>query len=63
MSENKMNILRERCPQKHICKAVKNCPAKAITQEGKKAPEMNKELCNGCGTCASLCPKNVFIIE
>ena len=60
---NKLNVMRERCPQKHLCKAVKSCPMGALQQEGKKAPTFDPSLCNACGTCAGLCPKKVFVLE
>jgi heterodisulfide reductase subunit A-like polyferredoxin len=62
---NKVTLIvnRERCPQKHLCKAVKNCPMGALQQDGKKAPTIDSSLCNTCGTCTGLCPKKVFVLE
>jgi Fe-S-cluster-containing hydrogenase component 2 len=63
MDGKHLNFYRERCPQKHLCKAVKNCPMGALKQEGKKAPVFEPGLCTACGQCAGLCPKKVFVIE
>ncbi len=43
----------EKCTGCLVCS--KNCPAKAITGERKKAHFINQELCTKCGVCFSKC--------
>lgn len=63
MEEKILTVIRERCPQKHICKAVLNCPVGALRQVGKAAPTFEAALCSSCGKCTGLCPKKVFVLE
>jgi len=63
MNKDTLIVNRERCPQKHICKAVKSCPMGALTQDGKCAPIIDYTKCSTCGTCIGLCIKKVFVME
>lgn len=51
-----------RCPQNHPCPIVPACPAKAVTQQGDGAPEIDVYQCTGCGKCARMCPAGAFTI-
>ncbi|MBQ5322978.1 MAG: 4Fe-4S binding protein, partial [Oscillospiraceae bacterium] len=43
----------EKCRGCTIC--AKNCPAKAISGEVKKAHIIDKDLCIKCGACSKVC--------
>jgi Fe-S-cluster-containing hydrogenase component 2 len=55
------------CIQRIPCDpCVSACPFKAITIEGSinEIPEINYDLCTGCGVCVGLCPGlAIFIID
>jgi RnfABCDGE-type electron transport complex B subunit len=39
---------------------VKNCPFGAMTMGENGIPVIDKEICTGCGKCASMCPQHVI---
>jgi len=55
------------CIQEIPCNpCVDSCPQKAITIEGSinNVPEVNFDLCNGCGICISNCPGlAIFLVD
>jgi len=56
-------VIKENCPQNHVCPAMKHCPTQAIIQEGYQAPEIIMEKCIACGKCAQICPKGALSIK
>jgi len=57
-----IKVLKERCPQNHICPAVRVCPVKAINQVGFNAPTIDKNKCIKCGLCVKFCPMKAIIM-
>lgn len=53
----------ENCPQNHICPAVANCPADALTQNGFSAPVIDSDKCIMCKKCINICGKKAFVIK
>lgn len=51
-----MNVNPKRCPQNHVCPAVRFCPAGAIEQKGHSLPRINENKCEQCGACVGFCP-------
>lgn len=49
------------CPQNHRCPAISYCPAKALTQKGFQAPELDTSKCIECQRCIDVCPMGVFV--
>ncbi|MBR2041636.1 MAG: NADH-quinone oxidoreductase subunit NuoF [Oscillospiraceae bacterium] len=49
----KYSILAEKCRGCTLC--AKNCPAKAISGELKKAHIINQDICIKCGACSKVC--------
>ncbi|MDR0677661.1 MAG: 4Fe-4S binding protein [Holosporaceae bacterium] len=50
-----MNL--EKCKRCLVCVGV--CPVKAISIKGENA-EIDKDICIGCGCCASSCPNSAI---
>lgn len=61
--ENKLVIVEEKCPQNHVCPAVKVCPVGALTQEKFHAPTINYDKCIKCGKCSNFCPKKALVLQ
>jgi ferredoxin len=59
----KVVIRKQRCPQNHRCPAVRVCPVDAITQDGFKAPVINKNKCINCMKCVKYCPTGAIQIQ
>lgn len=51
-----------KCPQNHLCPAVKVCPMGALSQEGFQAPIIDYDKCIACGICADSCGKQALQI-
>lgn len=51
-----VRVIIEKCPQNHKCPAIKVCPVDALTQEGNKAPVVDKDKCIECYKCTDYCP-------
>ncbi|QHA00968.1 4Fe-4S binding protein [Dehalobacter restrictus] len=49
-------IDKKRCPQNHVCPAVRVCPVNALMQKGYQAPVVNQERCIQCNKCVNYCP-------
>lgn len=56
-------VIKENCPQNHVCPAMKHCPTQAIIQAGYQAPEIIVEKCIACGKCVQICPKGALSIK
>ena len=52
-----------KCPQNHICPAVKVCPVGALKQEGYKAPTIDYNKCINCGRCIAVCPTKAITFK
>ncbi|MBN2201379.1 4Fe-4S binding protein [bacterium] len=50
-----LEVRKNFCPQNHPCPAVRVCPTGALIQKGYAAPEVNPDLCTGCGKCVRQC--------
>lgn len=57
-----LKIIKERCPQNHICPSVAICPVGALSQEGFNAPNIDQDKCIRCGKCARFCPKQALVL-
>jgi MinD superfamily P-loop ATPase len=56
MDQNYMIKLNDDyCPKNHSCPMVSMCHKGAITQIDTNLPNINKEKCDDCGDCYSLC--------
>ena len=53
-------VKEERCPQNHLCPAIRVCPVDAIHQAGYRAPTVDLTVCISCGKCVRACPMGVF---
>lgn len=51
-----IKVIKNRCPQNHVCPAVKACPFGALKQEGFSAPVVDGTICVDCGACVRICP-------
>ncbi len=49
-------VYKAKCPQDHVCPAMRVCPVSALSQEGFDAPVVDKDKCIECGACSRLCP-------
>ena len=58
-----LNILKHRCPQNHRCPAVSACPAGALSQQGRKAPTVDRAICINCGKCTRYCFPKALVME
>ncbi len=56
-----VKVIKERCPQNHICPAIKVCPVNAIKQAGFAAPAIKEEICIKCGKCTDFCPMEALV--
>jgi glycyl-radical enzyme activating protein len=50
-----------RCMKCETC--LNACHNGAIKSTQGKSPSRNRDLCQSCGTCADVCPKNAFILR
>lgn len=51
-----VKVLTDRCPQNHVCPAIRVCSVSAIQQEGTSAPVIDRGKCIDCGKCVRRCP-------
>ncbi len=63
MSEKKVVVLEDRCPQDHQCPSVKICPVGALTQDGFNAPVVNYTFCLNCKQCVDFCPMEALQMQ
>lgn len=59
----KLRVNKSRCPQNHLCPAVKVCPKGALIQSGFKAPVVDQDKCISCGKCVRFCPMKALTLE
>jgi indolepyruvate ferredoxin oxidoreductase alpha subunit len=52
----------DECGCSRFCSRVFSCPANIWDEENGRA-KIDETLCNGCGVCASICPKQAIIVE
>lgn len=57
-----LTVKTDRCPQNHLCPAVKVCPAGALSQNGFAAPGVSQDKCIKCELCVKFCPKGALVI-
>ncbi|MBN1156964.1 4Fe-4S ferredoxin [Candidatus Woesearchaeota archaeon] len=55
-----IKVIAERCPEDHLCPAIKMCPVKAIYQNGFNAPSVDNDKRIGRQACVANCPQSVF---
>jgi len=58
-----VKVIVSKCPQNHVCPALRVCPTGALVQEGHKAPYVLEDKCIDCGKCAKYCFRGVFVPE
>lgn len=58
-----LEVLKKRCPQNHVCPAVRVCPVDALKQDGFAAPTVDKDTCIMCGRCVKFCPMNAIVLD
>jgi len=54
--------LAESCGCARFCNRVFSCPANIWDETVGKA-RIDIAICNGCGVCASLCPRQAIMVE
>jgi len=52
----------DECGCARFCSRVFACPANIWDSQSRKA-RIDEAVCNGCGVCASLCPRNAIVVE
>ncbi len=52
----KLDVVKKRCPQNHMCPAVRVCPVGALSQNGMSAPIVDQDKCIMCEKCVRFCP-------
>lgn len=52
----------DECGCGRFCSRVFACPANGWDEEKGRA-KIDEAICNGCGVCASLCPKQAIVVE
>lgn len=49
-----------KCPQDHVCPAMRVCPTGALQQKGFELPFADVETCTECGICIDYCPRGAI---
>lgn len=60
MNENKIKVIKSKCPQDHPCPLIGMCPVGAISQYEYDAPLVDQEKCIACGICVQNCAYGAF---
>ena len=55
-----MKVDSKRCPQNHLCPAIRQCPVGAITQKDNGLPVIDQAKCIQCQKCVMFCPMQAF---
>ncbi|MEA4816151.1 MAG: 4Fe-4S binding protein [Lachnospiraceae bacterium] len=58
-----LKVDKNRCPQDHVCPAMRVCPVGALSQKGFSLPVVDHSKCLLCGKCVKFCPKKALILE
>lgn len=58
-----LKVIAARCPQDHVCPAMRSCPVGALSQDGFAAPRVDKDICILCGKCVRVCPMGALVLE
>lgn len=58
-----LTLIKDNCPQNHLCPAVRVCPVGALTQNGFNAPSIDHDKCIKCGKCSNFCPKKALVLQ
>ena len=58
-----LKVNKNKCPQNHICPAIRVCPVGAISQKGYDLPTVDMNKCIRCGRCVDFCPKGALTLE
>lgn len=56
-------LLKDKCPQNHVCPALSVCPVGALSQKDFNAPDLDSDKCIKCGKCVKKCPMGVFVMQ
>lgn len=63
INEKALVVNKQRCPQDHLCPAIKVCPVGAISQQGFNAPDIDMDKCIKCGKCVQFCPMRALSLD
>ena len=63
MNNKILKVIKEKCPQNHICPSLKVCPVQALSQTGYDAPIVDMKKCIKCAKCVQFCPKKALVLE
>jgi Fe-S-cluster-containing hydrogenase component 2 len=63
LANQKIVVLKHRCPQNHPCPSVRVCPVGALTQRGYAAPVVDMDKCIKCGKCLRSCPMRALSMQ
>lgn len=58
-----LTVNKNRCPQNHVCPAIRVCPVDALVQIGFSAPGVDMEKCIACGKCVRYCPMGALNLQ
>jgi ferredoxin len=58
-----IKVNSQKCPQDHICPMIRQCPKKAISQNGFDAPVVDTQKCIECMFCVNHCPYKAFEVK
>jgi Fe-S-cluster-containing hydrogenase component 2 len=63
VQEKTLVVVKARCPQNHMCPAVRVCPVGALSQNGFSAPQVDFDKCIRCGKCVHFCPMRALRLQ
>ena len=63
MSNKKLVVINEKCPQNHKCPSVLICLVDALVQDGFNAPVVLEDKCIKCGKCVAFCKMKALVFE
>lgn len=63
LANQKLVVLKNRCPQNHACPSMRVCPTGALKQQGFAAPTVDDEKCIKCGKCVRFCPRVALVLQ
>jgi len=62
IKDKELIVKISRCPQNHLCPAVRACPVGALKQNGYSAPTVT-DSCIKCGKCVKVCPMRAIALQ